>query len=34
MGYAVGAEKEYLFVTVDISDVHDSSKSWSVILER
>jgi PKD repeat protein len=34
MGYAKAGAKEYLFVTTDISDVHDGSRSWSAILER
>lgn len=34
MGYANSGNKEYLFVTVDISAAHDGSASWSVVLER
>jgi len=34
MGYANTGTVEYLFVTVDISDVHDGSRSWSAILMR
>jgi len=34
MGYANSGSKEYLFVTVDISVVHDGSAAWSAILER
>lgn len=34
MGYANMGTKEYLFISVDISDDHSGTKSWSVILER
>jgi PKD repeat protein len=34
MGYGNSGNKEYLFVTVDISAAHDGSASWSVVLER
>ncbi|MGV8115028.1 MAG: PKD domain-containing protein [Lentimicrobium sp.] len=34
VGYANTGTKEYLFVTVDVSAVHDGSSSWSAVLER
>jgi len=34
MGYAHTATKDYLFVSVDISKLHDGSSAWSAILER
>ncbi len=34
IGYANTGFKEYLFVSVDISEAHDGSASWSMILER
>lgn len=34
MGYANNGTKEFLFLSVDYSVLHDGSQSWSVILER
>jgi PKD repeat protein len=34
IGYAQGATKEYLFVSVDYSGDHSGSNGWSAILER
>jgi PKD repeat protein len=34
MGYANSGTKEYLFVSVDISELHTGGSAWSVILER
>jgi hypothetical protein len=34
LGYANAGDKEYLFVTVDITGDHSGGSSWSVILER
>lgn len=34
MGHASNGTTDYLFLSVDISETHDASKSWSVILEK
>jgi PKD repeat protein len=34
MGYAKTSTKEYLFVTVDYTELHDGTMAWSAVLER